>query len=100
MGLPGVWLQVVREIGYDNFLAMWRVLDQAVELRSESDSMIEVQLRRYTSFRRYQRNRFIETLAAMGFRPDQIRERVAQQLGERVSYRHIARLANGRRVKP
>ena len=99
MGLPGVWLAVVREIGYDRFMAMWRILDRSVQLRSESESMIEVQLRRLSSFNRFQRNRFIETLVASGFGDREIREMVQAQLGEKLSLSHISRLAGRRKVR-
>lgn len=97
MGLPAVWLRVAREIGYERFMAMWRILDAAIELRSESDSMIEVQLRRYASFQRFQRNRFIEALSHV-LSPTEIRARVKAELGENLSLHHVRRLANRRRV--
>lgn len=99
MGLPGVWLAVAREAGYDKFMAIWRILDAAIELRSDSDSMIEVQLRRFGSFRRYQRNRFIEALANLGCTDKEIRGRVKRELGEDLSLSHIYRLAAPRRVR-
>lgn len=98
MGMPGVWLGVAREIGYDRFMAMWRILDRSVQLRSESESMIEVQLRRLSSFHRYQRNRFIESLVQSGFGDKEIRETVEAQLGEKLSLSHISRLAGRRKV--
>lgn len=94
MGLPQVWLDVAREIGYDPFMRMWRVLDSAVEMRSGSDSMIEVQLRRFSSFQRYQRNRFIEALVSMGLSTTEIQNRVKRELGEELSLRHLVRLAD------
>lgn len=99
MGMPQVWLDVAAAIGYDNFHTMWRLLDGAVELRSDSDSMIEVQMRRYRSFLRFQRNRFIESLAP--FTDDlEIQGRVAFELGENLSLDHINRLARRRRMTP
>lgn len=98
MGMPGVWLTIAREIGYDHFMAVWLILDRAVQLRSESESMIEVQLRRISSFHRYQRNRFIESLVQSGFDDKTIRETVAAQLGEKLSLSHISRLAGRRKV--
>ena len=76
-----------------------RILDAAIELRSDSDSMIEVQLRRFGSFRRYQRNRFIEALANLGCTDKEIRGRVKRELGEDLSLSHIYRLAAPRRVR-
>jgi hypothetical protein len=98
MGMPSVWLAVAREIGYDRFMAMWRILDRAVQLRSESESMIEVQLRRLSSYHRFQRNRFIESLVASGFGDRAIRDMVQAQLGEKLSLSHISRLAGRRKV--
>jgi hypothetical protein len=99
MGMPGVWLAVAREVGYDRFMAMWRILDRSVQLRSESESMIEVQLRRLSSYHRFQRNRFIESLVASGFGDKAIRDMVKAQLGENLSLSHISRLAGRRKVR-
>lgn len=99
MGLPGVWIDVARAIGYENFMAMWGILDRAVSMRSESESMIEVQLRRLASYHRFQRNRFIEALAASGMQDRQIRDALQLQLGEKLSLSHISRLAAPRRVR-
>lgn len=102
MGLSRLWLRVAATIGYDNFLQLWRLLDTAAEQRelrlSDNQSMIEVQLRRFSSFRRYQRNRFIETLAASGLPADQIRLEVKAQLGENLTRNHIVRLARRGRI--
>ena len=99
MGLPQVWLEVAHDIGYDAFMLMWRRLDAAVEMRSDTESMIEVQLRRYSSFQRYQRNRFIESLVDMGLSYREIHARVTKEIGEELSQSHIRRLAMRRRVK-
>ena len=98
MGLPQVWLDVSREIGYDAFMRMWRVLDAAEETHSDSGSMLEIQMRRFSSWRRYQRNRFIESLVDMGLDDAAIRARVTVELGEELSPSHIRRLAKRRRV--
>lgn len=98
MGMPGVWIDVARAIGYESFMTMWRILDRSLVLRSESESMIEVKLRRLSSFHRFQRNRFIECLVTMGFDDKAIQEMVARQLGETLSLSHIFRLAGRRKV--
>lgn len=97
MGLPRVWLAVAEQIGYDNFMAMWRVLDAAMELRSDSDSMILVQLRRYRSFQRFQRNRYIESLAPL-LSDAEIQMRVIAELDEKLHLSHIRRIARRRRI--
>lgn len=96
MGLPVVWLEVARTIGYDQFLTMWQLLDRSLQLRSESESMIEVKLRRWSSFQRFQRNRFIEHLVRAGFDDRAIQDMVRGQLGEKLSLSHIFRLADRR----
>lgn len=99
MGLPGYWLEVLALVGYEKFIGVWRILDRAVEARSDTDSMIEVKLRRYSSYRRYQRNRFIEGLVAMGYNDREIRSAVEAQLDEKLSVSQIHRLASRRRVR-
>lgn len=99
MRLPSVWIGIATMIGYENFLKVWRALDTAAEngeLRmSDSESMIIVSLRRYSSFRRYQRNRWIESLAGRGLPPALIQQMVKQQLGENLTRSHIRRLSKG-----
>jgi hypothetical protein len=102
MGMAQVWVNIARQIGYDNFITLWRLLDAAAERRemrlSENESMIEVNLRRFASFRRYQRNRFIETLALMGLPNGEIQAAVRGQLGENLTRNHIVRLARRGRM--
>lgn len=102
MGLPAIWIRIAEAIGYDNFLSMWRILDTAAELReirrSENESMIEVQLRRFTSFKRYQRNRWVEDLARNGLPNAAIEKAVKLRLGEKLDRSHIRRLAARGRV--
>lgn len=102
MGLPAIWIRVAEAIGYDNFLQMWRILDTAAELReirrSENESMIEVQLRRYSSFKRFQRNRWVEELARNHLPPAVIQKAVKDRLGEKLDRSHIRKLARRGRM--
>lgn len=100
MGLSRVMLQVAHTIGFDNFMAMWRILDGAHEAIAENDSGIYIRLQRLSAYRRYQRNRFIEAMAAVGMSHPEISRSVKRDLGEDVSDRHIWRLMAGGRVKP
>lgn len=99
MGLPRVFLDVASAIGYDNFLTMWRILDSAVELRSDSDSMIELQMRRFRSFQRYQRNRFIEALAPF-LSESEIHAKVTAELGENITRKHLHKILRRHRIAP
>lgn len=100
MGLSRVMLQVAHAIGFDNFMAMWRILDASYESMADNDSGIYIRLQRLNAYKRYQRNRFIEAMAAMGLSHPEITSAVKRDLGENVSDRHIWRLMAGGRVKP
>jgi hypothetical protein len=100
MGLSRVMLQVAHAIGFDNFMAMWRILDTSYEAIADNDSGIYIRLQRMSAYRRYQRNRFIEAMAAMGLSHQEISRSVKRDLGEEVSDRHIWRLMEPGRVKP
>ncbi|MBI3140988.1 MAG: hypothetical protein HYZ19_03890 [Rhodocyclales bacterium] len=91
MGLQRVWIDVAEAIGIDAFLTMWRVLD-ADPMSWHNDTILRLRLRPYHSYLRFQRNRYIEALAAQGLRPDEIQVRLQRQLCESVSVRHIQRL--------
>jgi len=92
IGLSSTWLGVARLLGYDAFVAMWRLLSSDPALRNDDDQ-IELRLRPFRSYERYQRNRYIDTLVAAGMRPSEIHALVHTELGEKLSYRHIKRLA-------
>jgi hypothetical protein len=99
MGLSRVMLQVAHAIGFDAFMVMWRILDGANEAIADNDSGIYIRLQRLSAYKRYQRNRFIEALAAMGLSHPEISRSVKRDLGEKVSDRHIWRLMAPGRVK-
>ena len=98
MGMPGWFLEIARSIGFDNTMAMWRILDAQRELQADEGLMINLQMRPFASYQRFQRNRFIEALGAMGLSVADIRAIVKRDLGEDLSKRHILRLAGQRRV--
>jgi hypothetical protein len=101
IGLSATWLSVARLLGYDQFVEMWRHLSSDPALRNDDDQ-IELRLRPIRALERYQRNRYIATLVQSGIKPSQIHEMVRSDLGERLSLRHIKRLAAAgrRRVTP
>jgi hypothetical protein len=95
MGLQRVWLDVAEEIGVDEFLKVWRLIDssEAGLARKGEDGRIMIPIRCYSSYLRYQRNRYIETLDALGLKPPEIQRKLKEQLCEQVSIRHISRIA-------
>lgn len=93
MGLQRHWLDVAAAIGVDAFLVTWRILDAEQSLWMDpAGSGLRIRLRRYESFLRFQRNRHIEALHALGLSAEEIRARVAESIGENLSERHIDRL--------
>jgi hypothetical protein len=94
MGLPAGQLRIAEEIGHDAFIAMWRVADNEPSFRTEKGDL-EIRMRPYRSYLRFQRNRYIETLHGQGKTLDEIRELVHEHLCERISARHIRRLVSG-----
>ena len=94
IGLKRVWLDVAEEIGVDAFLATWRILD-ADDSSRHKEGFLQIHLKLYRSFLRYQRNRYIEALTAQGYKPLDIQRCLMRQLREPVSLRHISRLACG-----
>lgn len=99
MGLSSTALQVSARIGFDNFMTLWQLLDMLPETWSENESAILWRLPRLQAWRRYQRNRFVETLATAGWTQPEIRARVKQDLGEDLSDRHMRRLMASARVR-
>lgn len=97
MGLQRVWMDVAEEIGVDAFLAVWRILDADPSARHK-EGFLQLNLKLYRSYLRYQRNRYIEALAARGLKPLEIQRSLVRQLCESVSLRHISRIAGGDRL--
>lgn len=98
IGLSATWLSVAQLLGYEQFVAMWRLLSADPALRNDDDQ-IELRLRPFRAFERYQRNRYIATLVQAGIKPSDIHAMVHKDLGEKLSYRHIKRLAAAGRAR-
>lgn len=95
MGLARVHLQVAEEIGVDAFLAAWRIYDQDLASLTEKGDL-EVRMRPYRSYLRFQRNRFIESLLAEGKSVSEVQSRVRTDLCEEITDRHISRIGRGK----
>lgn len=96
LGLHHTWQKVAAEIGVDAFLAMWRILDGEEQFhKSSQEHRLEFSLRSYKSFLRYQRNEFIRQLSANKVEPNQIRQRLIDQMGEELDTWTIKRIIKG-----
>lgn len=94
MGLPGVWLRIAATVGPDAFLATWRILDAEPAFKT-ADGDLDIRMRSFRSYLRYQRNRYIEALCSAGMTAREIQEAVRRDLCERISIRHISRIKSG-----
>jgi len=91
MKIGTTWIEIAEDIGFENFMAVWRRLGQ--------DESTRIRMPPYTKWVRYQRNQFIKQLASEGYRSEQIKRRVKRELCEDVSLRHIARILEKSKVK-
>jgi hypothetical protein len=98
IGLSATWLAIAKLVGYDTFVAIWRSLSADHALRNEHNQ-IELQLRPFRSYERYQRNRYIDTLVASGFKLSDIDQTMRHHLGEQLSKRQIHRLVAASRSR-
>ena len=92
MGLQRNWVDIGEKIGVDNVLIVWRMLDSD-EANHADDGRLLIPIRRYRTYIRYQRNRYIESLVEMGLSPREIKEKIERQLCEKISVRNILRIA-------
>ncbi|MFZ4285586.1 hypothetical protein [Variovorax sp. HJSM1_2] len=99
MGLSRVVLAVAEELGFEAFMRVWRVLDSAPELLSDNGYTLIVRMPRLRAYQRFQRNRLVETMAAMGYSQREVQKKVSEQLGEKISDRHTRRLMASRRKR-
>lgn len=91
MGLHHTWQKVAAAIGVDAFLVMWRILDAEPQFHDPRGNL-EVPIRRYRSYQRYQRNQYIRQLHSAGLKNPEIAARLEAQFGERLDQRSIMRI--------
>lgn len=94
MGLQRAWVRAAEEVGVDAVLAIWRILD-ADPSSSYDGTTLRVPLRAWRTYLRYERNRYIEALRDLKLSPQEIKRRLARQLGEHISISHIRRVMGG-----
>lgn len=99
LGLPRAWLMIAELIGFDAWLNVWRMLSSAEFdswIRRETGGTRMPQLRSYDSYLRYQRNRYIEALAARGMKAGEIQRAVARNLREPLDEKHVLKIMKRR----
>ena len=94
MGLGKKWLMIAEAIGFDAFMAMWRILDSDdIEDTGISSDRIRVWVPAFNRYLKFQRNRYIIFCASQGdSSAAEIRKAINTQLGELLSEAHIKRI--------
>ncbi|MTD32449.1 hypothetical protein [Paludibacterium denitrificans] len=96
MGMHPCWQKVAAEIGMDAFLAMWRILDKEEQWHHIKGSL-EIRLRHYSSYEKFQRNLYIKQLSEKGhLSPKEIHYRLCEGLCEKLELAHIKRIINNK----
>lgn len=98
IGLPGAWLRVAERVGFDVWLDVWRMLSEDDRVRHDGGARLP-KLRCYTAYLRYQRNRYIEALAAKGVTPKEIQAALRRNLGEHLDIANIQRIAKRNKIE-
>lgn len=98
MGMSAHWVGVAHVIGFDAFLALWRYLDSREALVHDS-GQLKIWLRRFSAYQRFQRNRYIETLARAGYSARQIRRLLEDRLCESMTERNVQLILGKRRLR-
>lgn len=67
MGLSGKWLEVAEKIGVENWLEVWRILDNSnIDEPSHLRENLRVRIPLFSRFRRFYRNQVIYLLTEAG----------------------------------
>ena len=93
MGLSAAWQRVASEIGFDNFLKMWRVLDSEYKFQDERYGLL-MNLRRYSSYLRYQRATYILNCHKKGLNYEQITQKTNVAFCEKNTKSYICNSLN------
>ena len=91
IGLNATLQQIAKAIGFDNFLKMWVILDQDRSSKTDSGA-INLHIRSFKAWQRFERARLIKALHAEGNSARQISDKVQDQFGERLHHSYISRL--------
>lgn len=94
IGLGKKWLMIAEEVGFDAFMAMWRILDSdEFEEAGASSERIRIWVPAFKRYLKFQRNRFILFRASQDdCSADDLRKEIKEQLGESLSVAHIKRI--------
>ena len=98
IGIPTVWLRIAERVGFDTWLDLWRMLSDDESVRHDGGARLP-KLRCYSSYSRYQRNRYIRALAEQGMPISLIQESLRKNLREFLDVTNIQRISKRAKVK-
>ena len=98
IGLRSHWIALAELAGYDNFIAWWRLVSRDESMRNGSNQ-VELTLRPFASYEKYQRNRYIDTLVMAGLKPKVIQELIQKELKEKLTLVQVRKMSNKRRAR-
>ncbi len=95
--LGDAWLAVAELIGFDRFIAVWRLLTSSDAWLDERN---RISLPSFKQYLRLQRNLLIKSLLDDGHSTAEIRARVKSALGEDMDLSHLLKIVAKLKVKP
>lgn len=97
IGIPTVWLRIAERVGFDTWLDVWRMLSDDESVRHDGGARLP-KLRCYSAYSRYQRNRYICSLAKQGMPLRVIQELLRKNLREFLDITNIQRISKRAKV--
>ena len=90
-GLSTLWLRVASVVGVDQFLVIWRLLDE-VNAGAEVRDAVRLRVPLFSNYEKMQRNKLILAYQQAGQPPEEIQKKLKVDLCEDISLRHIKRV--------
>jgi len=90
-GLSDTWIEVAEDIGYDQFIRIWQILDKKNINKGHHDNA-RIRIPIFAQFLKFQRNKYILHLSEIGHSPEEIKNILKKDLCEDLTIRHINRL--------
>lgn len=97
IGIPAAWMRVAERVGFDVWLDIWRMLSEDASVRHDGGARLP-KLRCFSSYSRYQRNRYIRSLAEQGMPPPVIQRALRDNLREHLDITNIVRISRKVRI--
>lgn len=89
MGLSSMWIEVSEAVGPEAFVQIWEILDRHA---TEDYGNLRIRIPRFRKFLRFQRNRFLLTLARAGYGTEEIQRRLQEEVDETLHVEHVRKL--------